>query len=95
MFARLTIVQGSPDRVDEGIRTSQEIASRVTQIPGFAGGTWAVDRSSGKGIALSLWETEQPLQRSEAFWQQVREGAARSVQGQIVSAETYEVVARA
>lgn len=95
MFARLTVLQGSPDRVNEGIRSSQQIASQGKEIPGFAGGIWAVDRSSGKTIALSLWETEQALQRSEALWQQVRQGAARTMQGHIVSAETYEVVARA
>jgi heme-degrading monooxygenase HmoA len=95
MFARLTVVQGSPDRVDEGIRVAQEIAARAKEVPGFGGGYWAVDRSRGISIALTTWETEQALQHSQAFWQQVREGVARTMGGQVMSAETYEVVAQA
>jgi hypothetical protein len=94
MFARLTVLEGSPDKVDEGIRSAQEIASSAKEMPGFTGGTWAVDRSSGKAIALTLWETEQALQESETWGQQVRQDAASTVAGHVVSVERYEVIAQ-
>jgi hypothetical protein len=97
MFARLTTLQGSPDRIDQGIRfTEERVVPMSKQQPGFKGGYWAVDRSTGKAIAFTLWESQQAEQDSDAaFAQQVRDDVAREVAGQIVSVEKYEVFAQA
>jgi hypothetical protein len=97
MFARLTTVQGSPDRVDEGIQlTEQRVIPMAKAQAGFRGGYWAVDRSTGKAIALTVWESQQAERDSDAaFAQGVRDEVARELAGQIVSVETFEVIAQA
>jgi hypothetical protein len=97
MFARLTTLQGSPDRVDQAIQlTEQRIIPMAKGQPGFKGGYWAVDRSTGRGIAFTLWESQQAEQDSDAaFAQGARDEVAREVAGQIVSIDRYEVFAQA
>lgn len=96
MFARLTTLQGSPDRVDQGIQfVEQRVVPMTKEQPGFRGGYWAVDRSTGKAVALTLWESQQAEQDSDAeFAKQVRDEAASEVGGQIVSVDKYEVIAQ-
>jgi hypothetical protein len=96
MFARLTLLQGSPDRADEGIRLIQEtILPGAKQQAGFQGGYWGLDRATGKAMALTLWGSEQAMNDSGAFAQQSRDEAATDFAGQILSVELYEVVAHA
>jgi heme-degrading monooxygenase HmoA len=95
MFARLTTLQGSPERADEAIRFIQEtVLPQAKQQAGFQGGYWGLDRSTGKGIALTLWESEQAVRDSEPSGQQVRQEGARAIGGDVVSVETFEIVAQ-
>jgi heme-degrading monooxygenase HmoA len=96
MFARLTTLQGSPDRVDDAVQfIEQRVVPGAKEQAGFRGGYWGLDRSTGKGFALTLWESEQTMQDSDAaFGQRVREEGARDLAAQTVSVETYEVVAQ-
>jgi hypothetical protein len=96
MFARLTTLQGSPDRADEAVRfIEQKVLPGAKEQAGFKGGYWGLDRSTGKAIALTLWDSEQSLRDSEAFGQQARDEGSREIGGRVVSVETYEVVAQA
>jgi heme-degrading monooxygenase HmoA len=95
MFARLTTLQGSPERADEGVRFIQEtVVPQAKQQAGFQGGYWGLDRSTGKA-ALTLWESEQAVQDSEPFGQQVRQQGTTVIGGEVVSVETFEIVAHA
>jgi hypothetical protein len=96
MFARLTMLQGSPERADEGIRFIEEtVLPGAKQQAGFQGGYWGLDRATGKAMALTLWESEQAMRDSAAMAQQFRDEGARDIGGQVLSVETYEVVAQA
>jgi heme-degrading monooxygenase HmoA len=96
MFARLTTLQGSPERADEGVRFIQEtVLPQAKQQAGFQGGYWGLDRSTGKAIALTLWESEQAVQDSEPFGQQVRQQGTSVIGGEVVGVETFEIVAQA
>jgi heme-degrading monooxygenase HmoA len=96
MFARLTTLQGSPDRADEAVRfIEQKVVPGAKGQAGFKGGYWGLDRSTGKAIALTLWESEQAVQDSEAFGQQARDEGSRELGGRVVSVEAFEIVAQA
>jgi hypothetical protein len=96
MFARLTTLQGSPDLADEAVRfIEQKVLPGAKEQAGFKGGYWGLDRSTGKAIALTLWDSEQSLRDSEAFGQQARDEGSREIGGRVVSVEAYEVVAQA
>ena len=59
MFARVTTTQFSPYRMDEAIHLVRErVLPAVQQETGFKGYLMLVDRSTGKGITITLWEEE-------------------------------------
>jgi hypothetical protein len=59
MFARVTTTQFSPYRLEEAIGIArQHTVPAAQQQTGFKGYLMLVDRSSGKGITITLWEEE-------------------------------------
>lgn len=60
MFARMTGVQVKVDKVDEVIKIFNEgvVPAAKTQ-KGYQGVYMLVDRKTGKGYAIALWDTEQ------------------------------------
>ena len=50
-----------------------------------------MDRSSGKGIGVTLWDSEQAMADSREQANQLRQQAMEEAQGQIESVEEYEV----
>jgi len=66
MFARVTVVKGSPDRYDDAVRIINERAvPGAKQIPGLVAAYWAVDRASGEGVTFAVFDTEESLNASE------------------------------
>ena len=60
MYARVTTTQLSPYRLDESIHIAREqIVPAARQQSGFKGYLMLVDRSTGKGITITLWEGEE------------------------------------
>ena len=67
MYARVTTLQVQPDKIDETIGIVRDLTvPNAKQQPGFAGLLLLTDRATGKSLAVSLWETEAALTRSEA-----------------------------
>jgi heme-degrading monooxygenase HmoA len=89
MFARATTLQGSLENV--GAEQYDEGLSRVRQIPGNQGTLLLLDRSGGKSVAITLWESEQAMAESREQANQLRQEAAEQAGGQIASVEEYEV----
>jgi heme-degrading monooxygenase HmoA len=82
MFARVSTLQGPPERLDEAARMLQEEAVPFArQQPGFKAAYWLADRSTGTVVAVSLWESEEAMRASEARGRAtppaVRSGAGR------------------
>jgi heme-degrading monooxygenase HmoA len=66
MHARLNIRQILPGKVDEFLSTFQRtVAPDVRQRQGYKGGLLLTDRSTGKAISLTLWETEADMRAVE------------------------------
>ncbi len=92
MFARLTSLQGSPD-LEARIRLIKEtLAPEASAIVGFAGGSWLIDRSTGRFLTITLWNSEDEMRASEARIATLREDAALEVGGELESIECFEVV---
>ena len=66
MHARVTTSQARSEALEEAIRIVQEsILPAARQQPGFRGLLHLADRGSGKGLTVSLWETEAAMRASE------------------------------
>ena len=60
MFARFTIVQVSPDKIDETIKLYEESVIPTAKLQkGFQGITLFTNRKTGKGYSISIWDSEE------------------------------------
>jgi heme-degrading monooxygenase HmoA len=92
MHARLTTIEGAPDKLDEATRHLQEQAlPQLQKMDGFKGFVALGDRNSGKMIALAFWENEDALRATEQEVSGVRSEAADAFGGTVVSVEEFEV----
>ncbi len=93
MFARMSTLQGPPDRVDEALTSVREqVLPAAKQMRGFKGMLAMVDRGSGKMVGITLWDDEDALRQSEEAANQLRSDSARAGSADIVSVERFEVV---
>jgi len=73
MYARVTWFEGSQTQTREAIAALRELAMPALQTaPGFGELLFLVDREGGQALALTLWETLEDLEGSEALAQQLR-----------------------
>jgi hypothetical protein len=98
MYARVSYYSGSPEQVDVMISNWRDnVLPAVTQQMNEAGvkdhgAMVLVDRSSGKSISISFWETEDDMRVSEQLADRARGDAAHAVGGSVTGVERYEVV---
>ena len=60
MFARLTIVQVNVEKLDETTKLYEESVIPAAKLQkGYRGAYMLTDGKTGKGISISLWDTEE------------------------------------
>ena len=93
MHARMSIFEGPPDKIDEGVRHAREvILPQAKEIdPGFKGIIALTDRQSGKMLGITFWESEEALRASEEAANRLREESAEAGGGTVAGVERYEV----
>jgi heme-degrading monooxygenase HmoA len=92
MHARMSILEGPTDQVDEGMRyVREQVLPLMQQQDGFKGFIVLNDRQSGKIIGVSFWESEQAMQASEEVGNRTRSESAETVGGTVAGVERYEV----
>ena len=92
MFGRITRLEGSPDQIEQGTDyIRQTILPAARQIDGFRGVLNLADREGGKGMTITLWETEEAMRASEEAGDRLREEAANALGATVVGVERYEV----
>ena len=93
MHARVTTIQGSPDKMDDATGHLQEqTLPQLREMEGFQGFVSLGDRQSGKVLAVVFWESEEALRASAEAVSSVRSGAAEAAGGIVASVEEYEVL---
>jgi hypothetical protein len=93
MFARVTTLSGPAQSLDL-LRTTvdQQILPAVRGISGFRGLLSLADPTSGKGVTISLWESEEAMKLAEETANRLRASTAAATGANIVSVDRYEVV---
>jgi hypothetical protein len=93
MHARVTTLEGAPDKMDDATRHLQEqVLPQLRQMDGFEGFVAFGDRQSGKLLGVAFWESEEALRATEEKVAGVRSGAADAAGGTVAGVEQYEVV---
>ena len=66
MYARVTIVQVKIDKMDEAVKIFEEsVVPAAKSQNGFNGCYLLSDPKTGKGMAITLWETENDANTNE------------------------------
>jgi serine phosphatase RsbU (regulator of sigma subunit) len=94
VFARIvtyTQANPSPDRIEQGLRRTRERLPGIRELDGIEGAYFFVDRHSGKAIFISLWESEQAMQRSDEVMRPFRAEISGTFAANKVDVEYYEV----
>jgi hypothetical protein len=97
VYARVATFEGDPARIAEGIAANREmIESTITSPPkGLEGvkGVWMlVDRARGRGLGITLFETEEELQRGDEALNRMSPPVPDA--GRRTGVEVYEVAYR-
>jgi hypothetical protein len=89
MYARVATFQGDPAGIDEAIDRVRGDVESGTPPPGLEGAKllMLVDRQTGKGLGVTLFESEEAMQRGDEALNAMNPGAT----GQRRSVEFYEV----
>ena len=92
MHARVTTLEGPPDKLDEATRyVREQVLPQSKQLDGFRGFVALGDPHSGKLLGVSLWESEEAMRSSEAAADRMRGASAQASGAQIGGVERYEV----
>ena len=93
MHARITTIEGLPDKLDDATRHVREnTLPQLRQMDGFQGFVALGDRQSGRLLGVAFWENEEALRATEEAASSVRSGAAEAAGGTVAGVEQYEVV---
>jgi heme-degrading monooxygenase HmoA len=90
--ARLTIFEGDASRIDEATKTSiEQILPKARQMPGLKGVFSLADRASGRVKVITLWDSPESMQASEAQGEKLRQENIEAGAGKIAGVRRYEV----
>ena len=95
MYARLSRFAGlPPERIDQTLREFEEgQLPQMEKLDGFKGVMVGVDRSEGKAVAITFWETPQSLRMSDKLADEARQAAMASAQpSREPIVDRYEVI---
>ncbi len=92
MYARVTIGEAPPERLDEATHEIIEHVLPALRIQdGFAGVLLLAERGSGKVLAVTLWENERAMNATEEAAHWLRVFSAEAAGGMVRGVERYEV----
>ena len=96
MFARVTFTTVQPSKFDEAIKLNRDsIMPAAKKLKGFKAFYGLSNRDTGKGITISMWETEADMKAAETsgFYREQLAKAAPLLAGP-PTMEHYEVTAQ-
>ncbi len=93
MFARVSTIEGKPEKADAGIRHYKEqMIPAARKMAGFKKALLMIDRQTGKMVGITFWDSEKNLQASTAEADKLRaQGTQTAGTGQPPRVEIYEV----
>lgn len=71
----------------------EQVIPAARRMDGFKGGYWLGDLKTGKGLTITLWESEEAERTSQAAASQVRQEATSALSLEVKNVEVYEVLA--
>ncbi|GAA5198385.1 hypothetical protein GCM10023322_71630 [Rugosimonospora acidiphila] len=95
MFARVNSAQTAADKLADLVKLSEEQLSATREAPGFRGFYLLADRSSGKVVSITLWDSDDDRRQFEVRGAQQRDGTTSELGITPTPVDVYEVVLQA
>ena len=92
MWARVSRYQFPATRVEEVVDHFDEAVDAFATQPGLTRADVLVNRRSGAGITITVWESEDAMRGSEDDADRWRSGIALELAGWVQGIEEYELV---
>ncbi len=92
MFA-CVVVQLPPDRFEDAKALINQYAAPRRELPGWQGGYWLGDRTTGRVVTVAFYDSEANLQAAAAAVTGWREELIPRVGGIVVVVDDYELMA--
>lgn len=90
--ARVSSLEGAPDRVDEGIRfIKEQILPEAGDLTGWRGVIALTDRATGSTKTITFWDSEESLRATEERATELRSQAAEAMGETIMAVDRFEV----
>ncbi|WP_436493464.1 antibiotic biosynthesis monooxygenase [Actinokineospora sp. HUAS TT18] len=94
MFARSTTLQAHQDKIDTGIaHVRDEVMPALQDMDGFVGLSMLIDRSSGRCIVTTSWESEEAMRATTESVRSMRDRAAEMLGGNRAQVDEWEIAA--
>jgi heme-degrading monooxygenase HmoA len=91
MFARIARYEVAPDRTGDAIEAFREAVQQLEGMNGLKGGYVLADWEDGVVMSMTLWENRAAMDESESKAAAIRQEAAQSVDGNVVSVHNLNV----
>jgi heme-degrading monooxygenase HmoA len=93
VYARVTRVQGPPERVEDMIAAFTGTAlPAIRALHGYAGHSLGVNRGNGDGQAVTFWESREALEATEPSANDIRAGVTQAGGASVVSVDRFETL---
>jgi len=94
MFARTSIWTGTAEAIDRWAAAAETVRPFVEGLEGNAGAFFFVDRSSGRALTLTLWNTGDAARASDVAADESRARTMAATGVDLLERGQYEVVDR-
>ena len=88
MHARVSTYEG---QADEMVKAFDSVTGPLEELDGFSKAYFLVDRAGGRGMSITLWESEDALMASVERANEMREKASGQAGASVGSVDHFEV----
>ena len=95
MQARITTIEGDAGKIDDAVKIiNEKVLPTLKGLEGFTAANFLADRAAGKLVGVAFWQDEAALGGSAEAVESLRNEVAETLNGKVVGAEAYELVAQ-
>ena len=93
MVSRVNFLQAAPERIEDVARVVRDIVHPgIREEGGYAGYIVLGDRETGKALGVTLWESDEAREASDAAARQIRPRVEQETGGTMRAVERYDVL---
>jgi quinol monooxygenase YgiN len=93
MVSRVNLLQTGPNRIDDVARVVSELVHpNISNENGYVGYIVLGDREAGKALGITLWESAEAREASDAKARKIRPRVEEATGGTMEAVDTYDVL---